>query len=249
MPSLKGGAPASPFFFVAPRAGGGVYNCAMTADSGSPAETTPADPNPAAPVDLAFWLKSSGIAAAAFALVGFLGAYATPREPEVTRSVDIAAPVATVFPLVADLRHLPDWSPFFAADPNVAIVFTGPLDGVGQAMTWESKLPQVGSGTETITASQPDSAVEMTRRARRSGAGYSMVQAGGEGGNDGRHLGLSHRSRAEPGQSVYGPRHRQGRRAGIRARPRPAEGPGRDAGQGPIASARPRGPASPSGGS
>ena len=159
-----------------------MYNCAMTADSGSPAETTPADPNPAAPVDLAFWLKSSGIAVAAFALVGFLGAYATPREPEVTRSVDIAAPIATVFPLVADLRHLPDWSPFFAADPNVAIVFTGPLDGVGQAMTWESKLPQVGSGTETITASQPDSAVEMTvaRAGRGPDTAWFKLEAKGE---------------------------------------------------------------------
>lgn len=111
---------------------------------------------------MAFWLNRGAAGAVVLALAAIVGAYFLPREPEVTRSIDIGAPRSAVFPLVADLRHLPDWSPWLAADPNVAITFTGPLDGVGQAVAWESKLPEVGSGAEKITAIDPDSAVEMS---------------------------------------------------------------------------------------
>ena len=111
---------------------------------------------------LGFWLKWVAVGAAALVAAAFVGAYFLPREPEVTRSIDIAVPRATVFPLVADLRHLPDWLPLFAADPDVVITFTGPLDGVGQTLTWESAVPAVGSGVQKVTAIEPDSAVEMS---------------------------------------------------------------------------------------
>ena len=108
-----------------------------------------------------FWLKWTATGAAALILAAFLGAYVLPREPEVTRSINIAAPRAVVFALVADLRHLPRWLPLLAADPNIAIAFTGPLDGVGQVITWESKRRQIGSAVERITAIEPERSVEM----------------------------------------------------------------------------------------
>jgi len=114
-----------------------------------------------------FWLKWGAIGVVALAIAALFGAYILPREPEVTRSIDIAAPRAAVFRLVADLRHLPDWSPLLAGDPDVAVTFTGPLDGVGQTLSWESKLPAVGSGVETITAIAPISHVAM--RVARAG--------------------------------------------------------------------------------
>ncbi len=109
-----------------------------------------------------FWLKWGARGAAALVVAVVFGAYLLPREPEVTRSIDIAMPRAALFPLVADLRHLPDWSPWFAADREIAVTFTGPLDGVGQAISWQSRLPEVGSGVETITAIAPDNSVEMS---------------------------------------------------------------------------------------
>ncbi len=150
----------------------------MTADStpaatgDGPSGTPPAGgasdaAQPAGRRSVDFWLKWGAIGVVAVTVAGLLGAYFLPREPEVTRSIDIAAPRATVFPLVADLRHLPDWLPVLAADPQVAVTFTGPLDGVGQTLTWQSKLSTVGSGAQTITAITPDSAVEM--RVTRSG--------------------------------------------------------------------------------
>ena len=50
---------------------------------------------------------------------------------------------------------------------RVAITFTGPLDGVGQTLTWESRLPAVGAGALKITAIEADSEVEM--RVARAG--------------------------------------------------------------------------------
>ncbi len=140
----------------------------MTADS-TPAPVGDA-PDAAIPVKrpgVMVWLKWGGIGAVALVLAALIGGYSLPREPEVTRSIDIAQPRATVFPLVGDLRHLADWSPWLAGDPGVAITYTGPLDGVGQTVTWESKLPAVGSGAVTITAIVPNEAVQM--RVTRAG--------------------------------------------------------------------------------
>ena len=135
----------------------------MTADSmPAPAGAVPGAAKAARRWAVGLWLKRGAIGAAALAVAAILGAYFLPREPEVTRSIAIAMPRAVLFPLVADLRRLPEWSPRLTADPAVAVTFTGPLDGVGQAITWQSKLPDVGSGVETITAIAPDRSVEMS---------------------------------------------------------------------------------------
>jgi hypothetical protein len=135
----------------------------MTVDSApAPAGDQPGASKPAVPRDFVVWLKWGAAGAAALAVGVFLGAYVLPREPEVTRSIDIAIPRATLFPLIADLRHLPDWLPLLAEDPQAAITYTGPLDGVGQTVSWESKLSDVGSGAETVTAIKPGSEVEMS---------------------------------------------------------------------------------------
>ncbi len=146
-------------------------------EAAEPAGATPeavkpvGDPPPAAaPANwrgAAVWLKWGAIGAVVLALAALIGGYFLPRQPEVTRSIDIASPRAAVFPLVADLRHLADWSPWLADDPDVVLTYTGPLDGVGQSVAWESRLPAVGSGKETITAIEPDRSVEM--RVARAG--------------------------------------------------------------------------------
>ncbi len=134
----------------------------MTADSTpAPAGDAPDAANPAKPRRVGVWLKRGAIGVVALALAALIGGYFLPREPEVTRSIDIALPRAAVFPLVADLRHLAEWSPWLAGDPDVAITYTGPLDGVGQRVTWESKVPAVGTGAETIKAIAPDQSVAM----------------------------------------------------------------------------------------
>ncbi len=129
----------------------------------------------------AYWPKRAAAGVGALIVVAVVGAYVLPREPVVTRSVAIAAPAATVFPLVADLRRFPEWSPWFATDPDIVLIYTGPTDGVGQTVSWESRLPTVGSGRETITASRPDSSVAMTIEFADQGTAEAWFELTAEG--------------------------------------------------------------------
>lgn len=84
------------------------------------------------------------------------GAYVLPADVSVRRSIVVDAPPAKVFPLVNDLKAFSQWSPWSAADPKLSVTFAGPDAGAGQSMTWVSDKPEVGKGTQTITASEPD---------------------------------------------------------------------------------------------
>lgn len=106
------------------------------------------------------WLKRIVLALVVLAVAVVGIAFVLPRFPVVTRSIDIAAPPAAIYPLVSDLRRFNEWSPWAALDPATVYTFTGPTEGVGQTMNWESKDPQVGSGTMTITGLTPDSEVD-----------------------------------------------------------------------------------------
>ena len=87
-------------------------------------------------------------------------AYFLPRNVSVSRSIEIAAPPAAIYPLVSDLRKMNSWSPWAERDPDAEYTFTGPAEGVGQTMNWKSDNPNVGSGSQTITMLEPDSAVQ-----------------------------------------------------------------------------------------
>lgn len=87
-------------------------------------------------------------------------AFFLPRHVEVTRSIAIDAPTAVIYPLVGDLRRTNEWSPWLELDPDVTITFTGPTEGVGQNMRWESEDPNVGSGSQTVTRLEPNREVE-----------------------------------------------------------------------------------------
>lgn len=106
-------------------------------------------------------LRWLGIAIIGMVAVAIVVAFILPRHAVVTRSVEIAAPPSAVFPLVSDLRRFNEWSPWADIDPETAFTFTGPIDGVGQTLNWESKDERVGSGAMSITALEPDSRVDM----------------------------------------------------------------------------------------
>lgn len=84
------------------------------------------------------------------------GAYMLPGDVRVERSVDIAAPPARVFAIAADLRRVPEWTPWRAVDPATTFTFEGPEQGAGQVMRWASNNPMVGSGSQTLTEAVPD---------------------------------------------------------------------------------------------
>lgn len=98
----------------------------------------------------------------AFTVIFYGGALLLPGEARVERAITIAAPPDRVYAIVADLRRVPEWSPWVDTDPRTQFSFEGPGQGVGQVMHWASNNPMVGSGSLTLTQATPDVRVETT---------------------------------------------------------------------------------------
>lgn len=99
-----------------------------------------------------------GLAVLAVILIG--AAYLLPREVTVERTIEIAAPAEAVFPHVNSMTATQAWSPWMDRDPNVQVRFEGPDSGVGNKMHWASDMRSVGTGTQEIVASVPNSRVD-----------------------------------------------------------------------------------------
>ena len=108
-------------------------------------------------------LYAIGVAIALLVIVGL----ALPRESRVEVRSDIDAHPATVFALINDFRRVSLWAPVTATDPNARVVYSGPVRGAGATVTWDGSI--VGTGSESITASQPFERIE------------TVINAGGEG--------------------------------------------------------------------
>lgn len=135
------------------------------------AETRPPAPAPVRGRVLR-WL---GIGILGVVVVALVVAFILPRHAVVVRSVEIAAPPAAVFPLVSDLRRFNEWSPWVGLDPKAVYTFTGPTDGVGQTLNWQSDEPRVGNGAMTIAGIEPDSRVDLTIAFADAGTAAAFV--------------------------------------------------------------------------
>lgn len=80
------------------------------------------------------------------------GGYVLPGEAVVQRQIVIAAPPEKVFVVIGNIKRFNEWSPWAELDPNMQYKFEGPETGVGQKMSWTSNNPDVGNGSQTITA-------------------------------------------------------------------------------------------------
>lgn len=89
-------------------------------------------------------------------LIGLL----LPSSAEVERSIVIDAPPGKIFPHLNGMRAFHAWSPWSRIDPDTEYRFSGPEQGVGSRMTWQSGNAQVGRGSQEITASVPEQRVE-----------------------------------------------------------------------------------------
>jgi hypothetical protein len=105
------------------------------------------------------WIIRALAALVGLALVLIVISLFLPREVSVTRSTDIAAMPEAIFPLVNSMQRTQEWSPWLERAPDVQVQFSGPESGVGNVMRWTSEQPDVGSGTQEITESVPDSRV------------------------------------------------------------------------------------------
>lgn len=82
-----------------------------------------------------------------------------PSAFVVERSVSIEAPAAHIYPRIASVRAMDEWSPWVKMDPQMKTVYDGPDTGVGSRSSWEG--PQMGKGRVTVTAVEPVRTIEM----------------------------------------------------------------------------------------
>lgn len=97
-----------------------------------------------------------------------VGTFLLPNSLEVTRTITVERPRASVFAMVNDLRIAKEWSPYYARDPDADYTFSDE-PGEGQSMRWVSDVREVGTGRMSIVDSiqneEVQSILEMGERA------------------------------------------------------------------------------------
>jgi len=99
------------------------------------------------------YLRKFAYAIGGFTIVLLLIGLLLPGTAQVERSIEIAAPSATVFALVNDPQRINEWSPWAAADPNAVIEYSGAQRGESAQVSWQGQI--VGSGRQQIVTSEP----------------------------------------------------------------------------------------------
>ncbi len=92
------------------------------------------------------------------AAVGF----ALPSAFKVERAVQIEAPAAEVYALIASPREWKRWSAWNTRDPAMRIEYTGPDSGLGAGWSWQSATE--GNGAMEFTAVVPGERVDYALR-------------------------------------------------------------------------------------
>jgi uncharacterized protein YndB with AHSA1/START domain len=77
---------------------------------------------------------------------------------ERTRTID--APAERVYPLIADFRQWPRWSPWEDVDPELQRSYSGAESGVGAVYAWSGNR-KAGAGRMEILRAEPDALVEI----------------------------------------------------------------------------------------
>ena len=80
---------------------------------------------------------------------------------ERTRTIEAAA--ERVYPLIADFRQWPRWSPWEDVDPELQRSYSGAESGVGAVYGWSGNR-KAGAGRMEILRAEPDSLVEVDLR-------------------------------------------------------------------------------------
>jgi hypothetical protein len=72
------------------------------------------------------------------------------RDANYEKSVEINADINAVWHHVYKLSAMDKWSPWSSRDPNMKSTLTGTDGTIGARQSWESKVKNVGEGSQTI---------------------------------------------------------------------------------------------------
>ena len=111
-------------------------------------------------------------------LIGLL----LPPSAEVERSIVIDAPPDEIFPQLNSMRAFNTWSPW-GGDADTRYEFSGPEQGAGSRMTWQSDSAQAGFGAQEIVASVPARQIEMRLEFGEKGGGTATFLLEPQGGS------------------------------------------------------------------
>jgi len=101
------------------------------------------------------------LAFVAVLIVGLVGiGFLLSEEVHVERQAAIDAPPAVVFAILNNFKDFDQWSPWADRDPAMKVERSGPESGVGAKYVWSGNR-EVGSGSQEITASTPDSEIRI----------------------------------------------------------------------------------------
>jgi hypothetical protein len=93
-------------------------------------------------------------------LVLVIFAMTKPNGFSIRRSISIHAPADRIYPLIADFRAWPKWSPWEKLDPNLRRVLGGSDSGTGAIYEWDGNK-KAGAGRMEIVEALPSSRVEI----------------------------------------------------------------------------------------
>jgi len=86
----------------------------------------------------------------ALVLVAVLLSFVGPKSYDVSRTVEINAPTAVVFPYLKSLKKQNDWGPWKKQDPEMQVSYEGEDGTVGFVSRWEGE--KTGRGEQRISA-------------------------------------------------------------------------------------------------
>jgi hypothetical protein len=101
-------------------------------------------------------VKTILIVVGTLVLLGLVAALLMPKSYTVTVSETIKRPKAEVYDYVKLFEKQKEYSEWTKPDPNLVPVITGVDGTVGSSSYWKSSNPDVGEGSQTITAMSAD---------------------------------------------------------------------------------------------
>lgn len=104
-----------------------------------------------------------------------------PDKAHVERSIVIDRPPSVVYAMLNGFKRFNEWSPWAALDPSAKYEYSGPETGVGAKMAWTSADPNVGNGSQEITAVKDDERVELKLDFGDQGQAKAYYQLAREG--------------------------------------------------------------------
>ena len=119
------------------------------------------------------YIKNTALTLAALLLLLTAGGFILPSHTSVYRSVEINSDVSRVFNLLDNYQQFTQWSPWAKKDSRTVYQYSGPEKGVGAKMIWISQNSAVGAGSQVITATVPNSLIEMTLTFKDQGQAQS----------------------------------------------------------------------------